>query len=210
MLFGSKSIIIQPTKIISFNGLFSCIFFLLVIFRDQLKEEQRMPIDIWDEMVAHHRLSLEAILRVRRAEDDFKDEMRQRIEEEQDPALWHSTYDLERHPRAAVILRRAQQVTAAQQQQTASSQPESSLFDPATLDWVAPYMAAYGDKAVGSLDDALAIRQTVLEDLRERLLYTANALQKAHEEEFSRLQTLNEKFRRAQVCACHGCAAVQK
>ena len=171
--------------------------YFAAIFRDQLKEEQRMPIDIWDEMVTHYRLSLEAILRVRRAEDDFKDEVNQRIEEEQDPALWHSTYDLERHPRAAAILKKAQQATVIQQ----SAKPENTVFDPASFDWVGPYMAAYGDKVIASLDDALAIRQTVLEDLRERLLYTANALQKAHEEEFSRLQTLNEKFRRAQVCA---------
>ena len=167
------------------------------LFRDQLKEEQRVPIDIWDEMVNHYRLSLEAILRVRRAEDDFKDEMHQRIVEEQDPALWHSTYDLERHPRSAAILKKAQQATVIQQ----SAKPENTVFDPANFDWVGPYMAAYGDKEIASLDDALAIRQTVLEDLRERLLYTANALQKTHEEEFSRLQTLNEKFRRAQVRA---------
>ncbi|OQV20860.1 Dynein regulatory complex subunit 7 [Hypsibius exemplaris] len=168
---------------------------MTAIFRDQLKEEQRMPIDIWDEMVTNYRRSLEAILRVRRAEDDLKEEVNQRIEEEQEPALWHSTYDIEGHPRAAAILQKAQQATVVQQ----SARPKKAIFDPATFDWVAPYMAAYGDKVIASLDHALAIRQTVLEDLRERLLYTANALQKAHEEEFSRLQTLDEKFRRAQI-----------
>lgn len=157
-----------------------------------MKEEQRVPIDIWDEMVTNYRHSLDAVLRVRRAEDDLKDEMNQRIEEEQEPALWHCTYDVERHPRAATILAKARQTTVVQ--------PDTSaLLEPGTFDWVGPYMAAYGDKEIVSLDDALAIRKTVLDDLRERLLYTANSLQKGHEDEFSRLQTLDEKLRKAQV-----------
>lgn len=170
-------------------------FFSIVIFRDQLKEEQRLPIDVWDEMVSHYRKSLDAILGVRRAEDDFKDEIAERIEEERQPALWHSPYDVERHPRAAMIINKTQKASVLHQ----PAREENAIFDPASFDWVAPYMAAYGDKEVLCLEDALAIRQTVLEDLRERLLYTANALEKAHELEFAKLQSLNEKFRKAQV-----------
>ncbi|GAU90859.1 hypothetical protein RvY_03219 [Ramazzottius varieornatus] len=166
-----------------------------VIFRDQLKEEQRLPIDVWDEMVLHYRKSLEGIVGVRRAEDDFKEEIGERIEEERQPALWHSPYDVERHPRAAIIVNKSQEADLLKQ----PANEQNAVFDPTSFDWVAPYMAAYGDKEVQSLEDALAVRQTVLEDLRERLLYTANALEKAHELEFAKLQSLNDKFRKAQI-----------
>lgn len=171
-------------------------FALTAIFRDQLHEEHRVPVDIWDEMVNNYKLSLQAIVNIRRSEDDFKDEMSLRVEEEQDPALWHSAYDVERHPRAAAILKKAEQNTLLQKP---SKEPGDAVFDPQTFDWVSPYMAAYGGKEVTSLDDAVAIRTAVLEDMRERLLYTANALQKSHEDEFNRLQILNGKFRKAQV-----------
>ncbi|XP_055346646.1 dynein regulatory complex subunit 7-like [Paramacrobiotus metropolitanus] len=169
---------------------------MMAVFRDQLKEEKRVPIDIWDEMVHHYKQSLNAIISVRRSEDDFHDEINQRIEEEQDPALWHSIYDIERHPRAAAVLRKTEQASIAPQPKKEESQP---TFDPTTFDWAAPYMAAYGDNQIASVDDALAIRQAVLEDIKERLLYTANSLQKNHEDEFHKLQILNEKFRKAQV-----------
>lgn len=147
-------------------------------FQVDPRAEPMKELDVYNMMVELLHAEKKCLDKIRESEEETREILEERINEEANPVLLVSVYDTERNEKAK--LRR-------QEIERQEKEDELRKRD-AELDYLAPFLARIGNPDRLTRNDAFKVKEQCLNDLKQRLIDKANLIQARFEKETSELQ----------------------